>query len=74
MAAITKMANLKVIGLYFSLETVIFALYGKFAIRMRLSPYSTHDVRLDHFIGFVSEMESRLDVLQNFLIVIGQWT
>ena len=51
------MANLTVIGLYFSLETVIFAFYGKFPIRMRMSPYSTHNVRLDLFIGFVSEMD-----------------
>ena len=54
------MANLTVIGLYFSLETVIFAFYGKFPIRMRMSPYSTNDVRMDLFLGFVSEMESRL--------------
>ena len=54
------MANLTVIGLYFSLETVIFAFYGEFSIKMRMSPYSTYDVRLDHFIGFVLEMESRL--------------
>ena len=60
MAAILKIANLTVIGLYFSLETVIYAFYGKFPIRMRVSPYSTHDVRLDLFIGFVSKMESRL--------------
>ena len=53
-AAILQMAYLTVIGLYFSLETVIFP------IRMRVSPYSTHDVRLDFFTGFVSEMESRL--------------
>ena len=59
-AAILKMAYLTVIELYFSLETVIFAFYGKFPIRMRMSPYSTHDVRLDFFLGFVSEMESRL--------------
>ena len=55
------MANLTVIGLYFSLETVIFAFYGKFAIRMSMSPYCTNDVRMDFFIGFVLEMESRLD-------------
>ena len=54
------MANLTVIGLYFSLETVIFAIYGKFPIRMRMSSYSTNDVRMDLFLGFVSEMESRL--------------
>ena len=44
----------------FHLETVIFAFYGKFPIRMMMSPYSTHGVRMDLFIGFVSEMESRL--------------
>ena len=60
LAAILKMANLTVIGLYFSLETVIFAFYGKFPIRMRMSPYSTNDVRMDLFLGSVSEMESRL--------------
>ena len=63
LAAILKMANLTVIGLYFSLETVIFAFYGKFPIRMRMSPYSTNDVRMDFFLGFVSEMESRLCLL-----------
>ena len=52
--------NLTVIGLYFSLDTVIFAFYGKFPIRKRMSPYSTNDVRIDFFVGFVSEMESRL--------------
>ena len=50
------MANLTVIGLYFSLVTVIFA----FPIRMRMPAYSTHDVSLEFFTGFVSEMESRL--------------
>ena len=30
LAAILKTANLTVIGLYFSLETVIFVFYGKF--------------------------------------------
>ena len=60
LAAILKMANLTVIGLYFSLETVIFAFYVKFPIRMRMSPYFTKDVRMDLFLGFVSEMESRL--------------
>ena len=60
LAAILKMADVTVIGLYFSLETVIFAFYGKFPIRMRMSPYSTKDVRLDLFLGFVSEMESPL--------------
>ena len=61
LAAILKMAYLTVIGLYFSLETVIFAFYEKFPIRMRImSPYSTNDVRMDFFLGFVSEMESRL--------------
>ena len=59
-AAILKMAYLTVIGLYFNLETAIFAFHGKFPIRMRMSPYSTNDVRLDLFTGFVSEMESRL--------------
>ena len=54
------MANLTVIGLYFNLETVIFAFYEEFPIRMRMSPYSTNDVRMDFFLGFVSEMESRL--------------
>ena len=57
MAAILQMANLVVIGLYFSSETVIFAFYRKFP----MSPYSTNDVRLDLFLGFVSEMESRYD-------------
>ena len=37
---------------------MIFAFYGKFPIRMRMSPYSTNDVRMDFFLGFVSEMES----------------
>ena len=60
LAAILKMANLTVIGLLFSLETMIFAFYGKFPIRMRMSPFSTNDVRMDFFLGFVSEMESRL--------------
>ena len=50
-------ANLTVIGLYFSSETVIFAFYRKFP----MSPYSTNDVRLDLFLGLVSEMESRYD-------------
>ena len=59
-AAILKMADLTVIGLYFSLETVIFAFYGKFPLRMRMSPYSTNDVRMDCFLDFVSKMESRL--------------
>ena len=59
-AAILKMANLTRTGPYFGLETVIFAFYGKFPIRIRMSPYSTHDVLLDHFIGLVSKMESRL--------------
>ena len=59
-AAILKMANLRVIRQYFSLETVIFAFYGKFPTRIRISPYSTHDVRLDFFTGFVSEMEYQL--------------
>ena len=54
------MVNLTVIGLYFSLETVIFAFYGKFPIRIRMSPYSNNDVCMDLFLGFVSEMESRL--------------
>ena len=54
------MANLTVIVLYFGLETVIFAFYGKFPIRIRMSPHSTNDVRMDLFLGFVSEMESRL--------------
>ena len=40
LAAILIMANFTVIGLYFILETVIFAFYGKFPIRMRMSPYS----------------------------------
>ena len=53
---------LTVIGLCFSLEIVIFAFYGKFPIRMRMSPYSTSDVRMDFFLGFVSEMESRLSL------------
>ena len=61
-AVILKIVNLTVIGLYFSLETVIFAFYGEFPIRMRMSPYSTNDVRMDFFLGFVSEMESRLIV------------
>ena len=34
------------IGIYLSLVTVIFAFYGKFPISMRMSPYSTHEVRL----------------------------
>ena len=60
------MANLTVIGLFFGLETVIFAFYGKFPIRMRMCPYSTNDVRIDLFLGFVSEMESRLfDTVNN---------
>ena len=63
LAAILKMANLTVIGLYFSLETVIFAFYGKFPIRMRMYPYSTNDVRMDLFLGFVSEMESLLHMV-----------
>ena len=58
LAAILKMANLTVIVLYFSLEAVIF--YGKFPIRMRMSPYSTNDVRMDLFLDFVSSMASRL--------------
>ena len=60
LAAILKMSNLTLIGPYFSLETVSFAFYGEFAIRM--SPYSTNDVRMDLLIGCVSEMESRLMV------------
>ena len=28
---------------------------------MSMSPYSTNDVRVDFFLGFVLEMESRLD-------------
>ena len=31
-------------------------------MRMRISPYSTHDVRLDFFTCFVPEIESRLDI------------
>ena len=58
LAAILKMANLTVIGLYFNLETVIFTFYRKFPIRMRMSPYSTNNVRMDFSLGFVSEMES----------------
>ena len=58
------MANLTVIRLYFSLETVIFAFYGKFPMRMRMSPYSPNDVRMDFFPGLVSEMESRLEELR----------
>ena len=54
------MTYLTVIVLYFSLGTVIYPFYGKFPIRMRMSPYSTYDVRLDLFTGFVSDMESRL--------------
>ena len=54
------MTNLTVIGLYFSLDTVIFAFYGKSHIRFRMSPYSTHNVHMDLFLGFDSEMESRL--------------
>ena len=60
LAANLKMANFIVIGLYFSLETVILAFYGKFPIRMTMSQYSTNDVRMDFFLGFVSEMESRI--------------
>ena len=60
LAVILKMAILTVIGLYFSLETVIFAFYGKFPIRMSMFSYSTNDVRMDFFLGFVSEIESRL--------------
>ena len=56
LAAILKMANLTMIGLYLSMETVIFAFYGKFPIRMRMSLYFTNDVRMDLFLGFVSEM------------------
>ena len=44
---ILKMANLTVIGPYLSLETVIFAFYEKFPIRM--IPYSTNDVLMDFF-------------------------
>ena len=47
LAAILKMANLTVIGLYFNLETVIFAFDGTFPIRIRMSYYSTNDVRMD---------------------------
>ena len=65
------MANLTVIGLYFSLETVIFAFYGKFPIRMRMSPYSTNDVRMDFFLGFVSEMESRLHKMYAYFLREG---
>ena len=54
------LVNLTVIGLYFSLDTVIFAFYRIFPIRKRMSSYSTNDVRIDFFVGFVSEMESRL--------------
>ena len=50
LAAVLKMANLTVIGLYFSLETVIFAFYGKFPMRSRMSPYSTNEVRMDFFL------------------------
>ena len=60
LAAILKIANMTVIVLYFSLETEIFAFYGEFPIRMRMSPYSTNDVRMAFFLGFVSEMESPL--------------
>ena len=56
LAAILKMANLTVIELYFSLETVIFAFYGNFPIRMRMSPFSTNDVRMDLFLGFESRL------------------
>ena len=60
MAAILKGANLTVIVLYFSLETVIFAFKWIFFIRIRMCPYSSLDVHLDTFTGFVSEVESRL--------------
>ena len=72
-AAILKMDHLTVIGLFFSLETVIFAFHGKFPRRMRMSPYSTHDVRLDLFTGFVSKMESQLmyGVLDHLCAHIG---
>ena len=77
LADILKMENLTVIGLYFSLETVIFAFYGKcpILIGIKMSPYSTNDVRRDIFLGFVSEMESRLNVFfyqrnKQFLILI----
>ena len=63
LAAILKMSNLTVLALYFSLETVIFAFYGKFPIRIRMSLYSTKDVLMDFFLGFISEMESRLEGL-----------
>ena len=43
LVAILQMANLTVLGLYFSLETVIFALYREFPIRMRMFPYSTNE-------------------------------
>ena len=67
------MVNLTVIGLYFSLETVNFAFYGPFPIRMRMSPYSTNDVCMDLFLGFVSEMESLLILLGIKLLAdIGQ--
>ena len=49
LAAILKMANLTVIGLYSSLETVIYAFYGNFSMKLRMSPYSTDDVRIDFF-------------------------
>ena len=51
LAAFLKMANLTVIELYSSLETVIFAFDGKFPIRMKMSPYSTNDVCMDFFLG-----------------------
>ena len=57
LAAILKMADLTVIGKYFSSETVIFTFYGEFSKRMRMSPYSTNDVRMD--LGFVSRPRFR---------------
>ena len=71
LVAISKVVNLTVIGLYFSLETVIFAFYGKFPIRRRMSPYSTNDVRMEFFLGFVSEMESGLKHLSELLLYIA---
>ena len=61
------MANFTVIGLYFSLEIVIFAFYGKFPIRVRMSPYSTNDGKVKVYLLVL--YGQRLNVQQFYKLI-----
>ena len=61
------MANFTVIGLYFSLEIMIFAFYGKFPIRVRMSPYSTNDVKVKVYLLVL--YGQRLNVQQFYKLI-----